>query len=81
VVKVQRHGVYALIKAELNEVNREEHKAKTVFWQGDSLKEDFLKARAMTFGYDSKITHGYHATVILFQDHHFPFPFLPFVDV
>jgi hypothetical protein len=48
-------------EAELHGVNREEHeaKAKAIFWLED-LKEDFPKARVMTFGYDSKITHVCH---------------------
>lgn len=35
---------------------------KDVFWPRDLLKDDFPTARIMTFGYNTNITQGYHAT-------------------
>lgn len=40
----------------------EEAQGKAVFWPEDLLKEDFPKARVMTFGYNTTITQGYYAT-------------------
>ncbi|KHO11514.1 NAD(P)-binding domain protein [Metarhizium robertsii ARSEF 23] len=34
---------------------------KDVFWPRDLLKNDFPKARIMTFGYNTNISQGYHA--------------------
>lgn len=34
---------------------------KDVFWPRDLLKDDFPKARIMTFGYNTNITRGYQA--------------------
>jgi hypothetical protein len=34
---------------------------KDVFWPRDLLKDDFPKARIMTFGYNTNITQGYQA--------------------
>ncbi|EFY93700.1 P-loop containing Nucleoside Triphosphate Hydrolase [Metarhizium acridum CQMa 102] len=34
---------------------------KDVFWPRDLLKNDFPKARIMTFGYNTNISRGYHA--------------------
>jgi len=39
----------------------EETQGQAVFWPRDLLKEDFPKARIMTYGYKSDITEGYHA--------------------
>jgi hypothetical protein len=39
-----------------------EGQGKAVFWPKDLLKEDFPNARIMTFGYNTRITQGYHAT-------------------
>lgn len=36
-------------------------RGKDVFWPRDLLKDDFPRARIMTFGYDTKITRGYYA--------------------
>ena len=40
---------------------KEEVQGKTVFWPEDLLKEDFPRARVMTFGYNTSITQGYYA--------------------
>ena len=37
-----------------------EAQRKAVFWPKDLLKEDFPKARIMTFGYNTRITQAYH---------------------
>ena len=34
--------------------------AQTVFWPVDLLAEDVPNVRILTYGYDSKITHGIH---------------------
>jgi hypothetical protein len=38
----------------------EEVQGKDVFWPRDLLKDDFPKARIITFGYNTNITRGYH---------------------
>lgn len=43
------------------EERNQEAEAKSVFWPGDLLKEDFPMARIMTFGYNTNITQGYEA--------------------
>jgi hypothetical protein len=50
-------------EAEVDEADDKEDEAqgKAVFWPQDLLKEDFPKARVMTFGYNTSITQGYHA--------------------
>jgi hypothetical protein len=39
----------------------EETEAHGIFWPRDILREDFPKARIMTFGYNTNITQGYEA--------------------
>ena len=50
-------------EAEVDEAGdkEEEVQENAVFWPKDLLKEDFPKARVMTFGYNTSITQGYHA--------------------
>jgi hypothetical protein len=43
------------------EERNQEAGAKNIFWPRDLLKEDFPRARIMTFGYNTSITQGYEA--------------------
>jgi hypothetical protein len=48
---------------DVDKVNRKGEdgaQGKDVFWPRDLLKDDFPKARIMTFGYNTNITRGYH---------------------
>ncbi|KAE9366390.1 hypothetical protein N431DRAFT_472934 [Stipitochalara longipes BDJ] len=50
------------VNVSLNGRGDEVAQGKDVFWPRDLHKDDFPRARIMTFGYNTNITQGYHAT-------------------